>query len=190
MRYLALIADYDGTVASEGRVSERVIDALQRLKTSGRRVILVTGRRLDDLLAVCPRADIFDAIVAENGGLFYDPGRRQETVLGHPPSKQLLKALRAKGVAPLEVGQVVIGTQASQRTAIQDVLWELGLEAQVIANRGAMMILPAGINKSTGLQHARAVRPNGRRPLAQAVHVGAGAYDPRGLRRAFGEHGA
>jgi hydroxymethylpyrimidine pyrophosphatase-like HAD family hydrolase len=154
VRYLALIVDYDGTVASEGRISARVLDGLQRLKTSGRRVILVTGRRLDGLLAVCPQIEIFDAVVAENGGLFYDPERRQETVLGHPPSKQLLNALRAKGVAPLDVGQVVIATQASQRTAIQDVLWELGLEAQVIANRGDMMILPAGINKASGLEHA------------------------------------
>lgn len=38
--------------------------------------------------------------------------------------------------------------------AIQDVLWDLGLEAQVIANRTAVMVLPAGINKATGLQHA------------------------------------
>lgn len=154
MRYLALIADYDGTLASEGRISERVLDGLQRLRTSGRRAILVTGRRLDDLLLTCPRADIFDAIIAENGGLLYDPTRREETLLGHPPAKLLLKGLRERGVTPLEIGQVVIGTQAPQRTAIQDVLWELGLEAQVIANRGAIMVLPAGINKATGLQHA------------------------------------
>jgi len=37
---------------------------------------------------------------------------------------------------------------------VQDVIWELGLEAQVIGNRGAVMVLPAGINKATGLQHA------------------------------------
>ncbi len=52
MRYLALATDYDGTLSSDDKVSELVIRALQRLKVSGRRAILVTGRRLDDLLAV------------------------------------------------------------------------------------------------------------------------------------------
>ena len=154
MRYIALVVDYDGTVASGGRISERAIDALERLRTSGRRAVLVTGRRLDDLLSLCPRADVFDGIVAENGGLVYEPHRREETLLGHPPSKILLQTLRAQGITPLEIGQVVISTNASHRAAIQNVLWDLGLEAQVIANRGVVMVLPAGVNKATGLQHA------------------------------------
>jgi hypothetical protein len=32
--------------------------------------------------------------------------------------------------------------------------WELGLEAQVIGNREAVLVLPAGINKATALEHA------------------------------------
>lgn len=154
MRFLALVTDYDGTVASHDRVSEKTARALERLRVSGRRAILVTGRRLDDLLAVCTCADVFDRIVAENGGLIYDPATRKETLLANPPSKLLLRALKARGVAPLEVGQIVIGTHASQRLAVQDALWDLGLEAQVIANRGAVMVLPAGVNKATGLQQA------------------------------------
>jgi 3-deoxy-D-manno-octulosonate 8-phosphate phosphatase KdsC-like HAD superfamily phosphatase len=66
----------------------------------------------------------------------------------------LLKALRARSVAPLEVGEVIVATNESQRTAVQDVVWELGLETQVIGNRSAVMLLPAGINKASGLEHA------------------------------------
>jgi hydroxymethylpyrimidine pyrophosphatase-like HAD family hydrolase len=154
MRYLALVMDYDGTVASGGQISPPTISALKRLRSSGRRQILVTGRRLDELLALCPCVDVFDHVVAENGGLIYDPSRREQTLLGNPPPKLLLKILRARGINPLEIGQVLIATHSSHRSTIQDALWDLGLEAQVIANRDVVMVLPAGVNKATGLQHA------------------------------------
>lgn len=154
MRYLALVTDYDGTLATDDRVSEPAVHAVERLKVSGRRAILITGRRLDELLAVCSCAQLFTLIVAENGAIIYDPASREETRLANPPSKLLIQNLRARGVAPLEIGQVLVATLAPHRSTVQDVIWELGLEAQVIGNRNAVMVLPAGINKATGLEHA------------------------------------
>jgi len=154
MRYLALVTDYDGTLSSDDRLSEPVVHALERLRVSGRRAILVTVRQLDDLLAVCSCAQLFDLIVAENGAIVYDPASREETRLANPPSKLLVQTLLARGVAPLEIGQVLVATHAPHRATVQDVIWELGLEAQVIGNRGAVMVLPAGINKGTGLGYA------------------------------------
>ncbi|MFP5418219.1 MAG: HAD-IIB family hydrolase [Gammaproteobacteria bacterium] len=154
MRYLALATDYDGTLSSDDSMAEQTVHALERLRTSGRRVILVTGRRLDDLLAVCPCTQLFDRIVAENGAIVYDPASREETRLANPPSKLLVQTLQARGVAPLEIGQVLVATHAPHRATVQDVIWDLGLEAQVIGNRGAVMVLPAGVNKATGLEHA------------------------------------
>ncbi len=154
MRYLALVTDYDGTLSSDDKVSEQTVRALERLRVSGRRAILVTGRRLDDLLVVCPCTLLFDLIVAENGAILYDPSSREETRLANPPSKLLVQTLQARGVTPLEIGQVLVATHAPHRAAVQDVIWELGLEAQVIGNRGAVMVLPAGVNKATGLEHA------------------------------------
>src|SRR5690349_4323362 len=137
MRYLALVADYDGTLACHDRVSDDAARAIERLRTSGRRALLVTGRRLDELLAVFPRVGLFDLIVAENGAIVYDPRAREETRLGNPPSKRLIQSLRARGVDPLEIGQVIVATLEPYRTAVQDVVWELGLEAQVICNGNA-----------------------------------------------------
>ncbi len=154
MRYLALVMDYDGTLASHDRVSDSAAHALKRLKVTGRRSILITGRRLDDLLAVCPYAQLFSMIVAENGAVVYDPHSREETLLANPPSKLLINSLLDRGVEPLEIGQVLVATHAPHRAAVQDAIWELGLEAQVICNRNAVMVLPAGINKATGLEHA------------------------------------
>ena len=57
MRYLALATDYDGTIAIDGQMPVEAIAAIVRLRKSGRRAMLVTGRRLDQLLAVCPQID-------------------------------------------------------------------------------------------------------------------------------------
>ena len=55
MRYLALATDYDGTLAADGRVAGDTVAALERLRASGRKLILVTGRELDDLGGSAPR---------------------------------------------------------------------------------------------------------------------------------------
>ena len=76
MRYLALAADYDGTLARHGEVAKRTVDALEQLKATGRKLILVTGRTLDRLLEIFPRIDVFDHVVAENCALLYRPTMR------------------------------------------------------------------------------------------------------------------
>src|SRR5262249_2915077 len=71
-RYLALAADYDGTLAYRGRVEEATLAALRRVRASGRRLLLVTGRELPSLFATFDRPELFDLVVAENGGLLYE----------------------------------------------------------------------------------------------------------------------
>jgi hydroxymethylpyrimidine pyrophosphatase-like HAD family hydrolase len=154
MRYLALAIDYDGTAASEGRLSDAALSAIERLRTSGRRVVLVTGRRVDDLLRVLPRSALFDLIVAENGAVIYDPQSREEVPLAAPLPALFAERLRERGVAPLEQGAVVVATRDPYGGVMLEVIRELGLEVHVIFNRGAVMALPAGINKATGLDVA------------------------------------
>ena len=104
MRYLALALDYDGTAASDGKLSDAASSAIERLRTSGRRVVLVTGRRVGDLLQVLPRSTLFDLIVAENGAVIYDPQSREEIPLAAPLLARFAERLRERGVAPLEEG--------------------------------------------------------------------------------------
>src|SRR5215471_12214342 len=73
MRYHALACDYDGTLAHDGRVNDETVAALERLRGSGRRLIMVTGRELDDLRQNFSRLDLFDRVVAENGALMVLP---------------------------------------------------------------------------------------------------------------------
>jgi HAD superfamily hydrolase (TIGR01484 family) len=63
MRYLALACDYDGTLASAGKVPNETLSALERLIKSGRKLILVSGRDLPDLLTAFPRGELFAAMV-------------------------------------------------------------------------------------------------------------------------------
>jgi len=154
MRYLALAADYDGTTARDDQLSDSAAQAIERLRVSGRRSILVTGRRLEDLLRVCPRVGIFDLVVAENGGVIYDPQRREAIPLATPVPPHLVEALLKRGVEPVEIGRVLVATHDRHRATVLEVVRELGLELQAIFNRSAMMLLPPGINKATGLDVA------------------------------------
>jgi hydroxymethylpyrimidine pyrophosphatase-like HAD family hydrolase len=153
MRYLALATDYDGTLAADGTVSEQAIAALGRLRKSGRRAVLVTGRELPDLLTVCPRLDLFDRVVAENGALLYRPQTRDELVLAEPPPPELAERLRGRGV-PVSEGRVIVAMREPHQLAAVEVIRDLGLELQVIFNKGAVMLLPPGVDKQTGLEAA------------------------------------
>lgn len=154
MHYLALCTDYDGTLATDGRVLPGTLSALEQLLASGRRLVLVTGRELDDLQQVCPRLDLFEYVVAENGALLYKPSTGEETLLADRPPASFIAALGARGVGPISVGRVIIATWEPHETTVLATIRDLGLELQVIFNKGAVMILPAGVNKATGLARA------------------------------------
>ena len=154
MRYYALACDYDGTLASHGRVDEDVVAALRRVKSSGRKLILVTGRELNNILQLFPHLDLFDRVVVENGALLYRPDSREEKVLGEAPNPKLVELLHERGVSPLGVGRVIVATREPHEKIALETIHELGLELQVIFNEGAVMILPSGVNKASGLSAA------------------------------------
>ncbi|MCI0548835.1 MAG: HAD hydrolase family protein [Candidatus Rokubacteria bacterium] len=151
MRYHVLACDYDSTLAAHGQVDTATLDALRRARESGRKLVLVTGRELPDLLALLPEIELFDRVVAENGALLYHPTTREETVLGPEPPAPLVGALRAAGIAPLSVGRVIVATCEPHETAVLRCIRDLGLELQVIFNKGSVMVLPSGVNKASGL---------------------------------------
>ena len=153
MRYHVLATDYDGTLATHGAVDEQTLQALERLRLSGRKLVMVTGRELDDLAGVFPRLELFDRIVAENGALLYCPATREERALGGAPPEEFVAALRGLNI-PLSVGQVIVATWEPHEAAVLEAIRDFGLELQVIFNKGAVMVLPSGVNKATGLRVA------------------------------------
>jgi HAD superfamily hydrolase (TIGR01484 family) len=154
MRYLALVTDYDGTLAHDGAVDDNTVDSLRRLRQSGRKLVLVTGRILPDLEQVFPHLDLFDRVVAENGALLFDPASREKRVLAQRPPDKFIEELKACNVTGLSTGDVIVATWHPQETVVIETIRRLGLELQVIFNKDAVMVLPTGVNKMTGLNHA------------------------------------
>jgi hydroxymethylpyrimidine pyrophosphatase-like HAD family hydrolase len=156
MLYLALATDYDATLADHGAVRSSSVASLRRLAQSERRMILVTGRLLEELRDVFPEHEMFHRIVAENGGLLYNPSTRESRPLGEPPPAAFISALRQAGANPLAVGALIVATVRPYDAAVFKAIEELGIQLQVIYNRESVMVLPAGVNKGTGLRAALA----------------------------------
>jgi hydroxymethylpyrimidine pyrophosphatase-like HAD family hydrolase len=152
--FRVLATDYDGTIASQSVVDEETLCALSRLRDSRQKIILVTGRELDDLRCVFSQLDLFDLVVAENGALLFWPATSRELVLAEPPLPDFVKLLSARGVDPLSVGRVIVATREPYEMTVLEVIKAMGLELQVIFNKGAVMVLPSGVNKATGLKAA------------------------------------
>lgn len=153
MRFAALATDYDGTLALAGVVAPAAVVALERVKASGRALVLVTGRELDELLGIFPAIDRFDRVVAENGALLYTPATGERKALGQTPSAAFVAELTRRGV-PISVGASIVATVQPYETMVLEAIRDLGLELQLIFNKGAVMVLPASVNKASGLEAA------------------------------------
>jgi HAD superfamily hydrolase (TIGR01484 family) len=168
-KYLALATDYDGTIAQHGDVTESTHAALIQWKEAGRKLLMVTGRELPDLQKVCSFTKLFDCIVAENGALLYWPAKGKKKPLVGPPPLQFIDCLRARGVSPLSFGEVIIATQETYKGVVLEAIEDLGLKLRVILNKGALMVLPASVDKATGLTEAASAMGI---PLADIAGVG------------------
>jgi hydroxymethylpyrimidine pyrophosphatase-like HAD family hydrolase len=151
MQYHALAVDYDGTLATDGRVDEDTLGALRRLRESGRRIVLVTGRIIAQLLQVFPQIGLCDIVVGDNGAVLFDPETEEVCPLADPPPREFVEELARRGVPSIEVGDVIVATWEPHETTVLETIRDLGLELQIIFNKGAVMILPTGVNKATGL---------------------------------------
>jgi len=151
MDVLILATDYDGTLADDGVVSSSAIQAVEELKRSGRSVVLVTGRELPQLLEIFDRTDLFDWIVAENGSLIYRPADGEKRVLAEAPPEEFVKELKRRGVGPISIGDAIVATWRPYEDIVMEVIRDLGLDREIVFNKDAVMILPSGVNKATGM---------------------------------------
>jgi hypothetical protein len=168
MRFRALATDFDGTLAHDGVVDDETIRALRRLRESGRKLLLVTGRELPSLFNTFPHSNVFDLIVAENGAVLCDPLTGSIASLAEPPPPALIEALEHANV-PLSVGHSIVATVTPHEHVVLQAIRDQRLEWHVIFNKESVMALPSDVNKATGL--AAALRVLG---LAVSEVVGVG----------------
>ncbi|NTW98315.1 MAG: HAD hydrolase family protein, partial [Oscillochloris sp.] len=153
MHLSILASDLDGTLAEDGHVAPETWDALRAAKAAHLTLILVTGRTLGSFTPEGPFAELFDAIVAEDGAVVYFP--HQDVVVlpfGRLPAT-LLERIDALHL-PLEHGMALIATHVPFDEPILVALRACGGGATVEYNRGAVMLLPLGATKGTGLAYA------------------------------------
>ena len=178
MKYTVLATDYDGTIATEGRVDAATVAALRRVRAAGLQLILVTGRELSDLFNTFDHVDLFDRVVAENGAVLYDPASTAITVLAPAPPPAFVETLTRQEI-PLSVGHSIVATVEPHEHAVLAAIHDLHLEWHVIFNKGCVMALPSQVTKATGL--APALQALGTSP-AQTIGVGDAENDQSFLR--------
>ena len=148
----AVAVDYDGTLTHNDVPDMAVLDALRAARVGGRVVVLVTGRILSELRTVFPGVDQeFDAIVAENGAVLADAdGVRNLAAPVDPTLGQVL----AQREITVQQGRVLLACDSRHAATVFDELMRLGIDGQVVRNRGALMVLPSGVTKGSGLVRA------------------------------------
>ena len=151
MRFNLLACDYDRTVADDGLILPYTLDALLKLKKAGWSMGLVTGRELLDLLNVCHQIALFDLVVAENGALLYFPHTTEVVNLTAPPPGEFIAELARRAV-PYTAGNIIVATNDAYARDVQSVIRDLHLDLDIIFNKGSAMVLPAGVDKATGLR--------------------------------------
>lgn len=153
MHLMTLACDLDGTLTDSGSIGRAMWEQLRRAKAAGWRLALVTGRTLDTFSTDGPFAEVFDAIVAEDGAVIYFPRRDIVTMPFGRVGADLVARLERLGV-PLEHGMAIVATRVPHDQAVHDALRQSAGGASVEYNRGAVMVLPTGATKGTGLQYA------------------------------------
>lgn len=151
--FRAVALDFDGTISSGGGPpDDALVAALAEVRAAGLAVILVTGRIVAELEEAWPGAvGAVDCVVAENGAVLLTPTWRR--LLATPVDARLDAALARAGVA-VRRGEVLLAGAAVDEAAILGEVRALQLGCQTLANRGELMVLPAGVSKAGGLARA------------------------------------
>jgi hydroxymethylpyrimidine pyrophosphatase-like HAD family hydrolase len=105
------------------------VAALGRLKETGRRLVLVTGR---EIRRAFPEIALFDLIVAENGGVLHHPATGRERAVAQALPAAFVRRLMELEVEPISVGHTIIATWMPHDKAVLGAI----RERQVISDQG------------------------------------------------------
>src|SRR5687767_12352808 len=166
MKLSVIALDYDGTISRDDRLDTPMREAIADARRRGVAIMIVTGRRLDDLRRVAGKLQFVDSVVAENGSLVHFPDGGLTTTLAPPIPPAFITRLQQEGIA-FQAGQCLLEADASAAPRMLDVIRELELPIVLIFNRSRVMAMAQGISKATGLRAAlEALRKSPRNAVA------------------------
>lgn len=152
---MVIAVDVDGTLYDGSEVAVEAIEALRRAHADGHAVIIVTGRRWEQLGHVVPEIlALTDRVICEEGGVLVDVAAGTLTLLADPAEPALIDALQRAGVPQLDVGHVVIGAPTSSLELVTAARRAVGSNRLLITNKSSIALTPAGCDKGTGLRAA------------------------------------
>ena len=152
---MVIAVDVDGTLFDGIAVADEAVEALRTARADGHTLVIVTGRRWEELGRVVPDVlALTDRVICEEGGVLVNVGTCELTLLAEPAETELVAALRAAGVADLDIGHVVIGAPTTSLDVVTAVRDRVGSTRKVIINKGSIALTPAGCDKGTGLRAA------------------------------------
>jgi len=161
----AIASDYDRTLTDESLViSENAVISLKSARKDGIKVFLVSGRKLSFLERVNVDREFVDMIVAENGAIIYNPGDGRKILLGDGLDE--LKAAFSDVDFPVDVEEVIVATTADHLEDVREIIERNNLSVDIELNRDDVMIMPAGVNKCTGVLKAAEICGIDRQHLA------------------------
>ncbi|MEM7555813.1 MAG: HAD family hydrolase [Cyanobacteria bacterium P01_A01_bin.84] len=148
-----LATDYDGTIATGGRITNKVETALLQAKENDFLISIVTGRGFDDLLRVCPQVKVFDLIVAENGSILYFPPQEKIEFLASYPPIEFIAQLMSHSI-PFYQNRIMATVRRKFVEKVNALIDEFKFPLHIICHKDYGLILPLGMNKAKGLEKA------------------------------------
>jgi len=118
----------------------------------GLATVLASGRPYEDLTRIAREFGVWDALVAENGAVVEAPFGRPPVVLGRRTAATVRRRLSGSPALHPELGRVVASVPRKERRALREAV--KGLRVLVVANVDRLMVVPAGISKSSGVRIA------------------------------------
>ncbi|GAB3598072.1 HAD family hydrolase [Angustibacter peucedani] len=130
MRMVA--TDLDGTiVAGDGRVSPRVVSALQACQDAGVHVVYVTGRPPRWMADVVAQTGHSGTALCGNGAVVYDLGTEQVLHARTVPHEVVVEVARRLSAEIPDAAFAVETERGFRRTADYVARWDAGLDVQV-----------------------------------------------------------
>lgn len=142
--------DFDGTLAVNGVVPPEVESGLEACRASGYVLFLVTGRRFETV-TLGRLAELFAGVVWENGAVLTHTASGETYLPFGQLDIRLLKAIEEASI-PVERGLAIAATWTPHDQALWPILASHGGTTSIEYNKGAVMVLPPGATKGSGLE--------------------------------------
>jgi len=154
---MVVAVDVDGTLYDGVEVAPEAIRELGRARADGHTLVIVTGRRWEELGTVAPDVvALVERAVCEEGGVLVNVATGAISLLGEPVDAALVDALDAAGVPMLDVGRVVVGAPTTSLQIVSEVRDRVAAGRRIVVNKGSIALAPPGCDKGTGLLAAMA----------------------------------